>query len=379
MPETNKGNQPNHGSGLTAAIPSKVVLCLGAGGVGKTTTAAALALALAAAGERVVVLTIDPARRLADALGLERTGDNARGANQGRRSGNILQAVDGTDGRLWATMLDPAATFETVIRDEARSDEQAERILTNPLFHNLARSLSGTNEYMAAERLHQLYHDERFDRVVVDTPPSRHALDFLDSPGRLSRFINHRLYRSVFAPRSGILRTVSAGGQIILRLLGRLVGSRLVDDVIGFFTAFEGIDTGFDDRSKEITRVLHDDTTMVLVTTARREALAEARWIADNLERRLDRIDAVNVLVANRLCPVDPFPPDPVAADGDDPLARNYAELATVAAQETALLNGFVDTLGGEPHVMKLRERATPVSGLDGLVELGRELDPERL
>ncbi|MDH3295474.1 MAG: hypothetical protein OER95_14230, partial [Acidimicrobiia bacterium] len=227
---------------------------------------------------------------------------------------------------------------------------------------------------MAAERLLQLYHDPRFDRVVVDTPPSRHALDFLDSPGRLSRFINHRLYRSVFAPTSGILRTVGAGSRIILRLLGRLVGSRLVDDVVTFFAAFEGIDAGFDRRSGEIIRVLTEETSFVLVASARREPLGEARWIAANLVQRLGRPEVVDALVVNRLCPVDPGHAGGAGPGTDDPLTLNLHQLATIAAQEEALIEDFHAELAGAPPVIRLDEQETPVSDRAGLTELSDKL-----
>ncbi len=343
------------------ALAHRVILCLGPGGVGKTTVAAALGIALADRGDRVVVLTIDPARRLADALGID------------AGLGNEPQRVETHDngGELWAAMLDQAETFETVVREEARSDDQAERILTNPLFRNLTRSLSGTNEYMAAERLHQLHRDPRFDRVVVDTPPSNHALDFLDSPGRLNRFVNHRLYRSVFAPR-GLLRTVGAGTQLVLRLLGRIVGSRLVDDVVTFFANFEGLDVGFDRRAAEIDEVLHDDTAFILVSAPRRQPLTEAGWIATGIAERIGPVDAV---VVNRACPVPPVSgSDPVAAAGDGPLDQNRRELSTLAAQEIAAVDGFIDTIDGAPVVRRLAERARPVADLDVLRELAAEL-----
>ncbi|MEM9562459.1 MAG: ArsA-related P-loop ATPase, partial [Actinomycetota bacterium] len=284
---------------------SRVVLCLGSGGVGKTTTSAALALALADRGERVMVLTIDPARRLADALGLrgqlsnEPTLVSDLGGDAAGRGG----------GEVWAAMLDPALTFRQVIESEATSPEQAERILRNRLFLNLTTTLSGTNEYMAAERLHQLDRDPRFDRIIVDTPPSRHVLDFLDSPGRLSRFVDHRLYRSVLAPRIGVLRPMTAASRAAMRLLARLVGSSLVEDVVTFFADFEGMDTGFQRRARDIDALLTGpDTTYLLITGPRVDRIDEATWILDNLERRDRRADA---LVVNRVLPF-------ASADGPD-------------------------------------------------------------
>ena len=338
----------------------RVTVCLGSGGVGKTTVAAALALALARRGERVVVLTIDPARRLADALGLQ------------SRLGNepsLVRRWDDTGGELWATMLDPAETFRNVVRTESSSDEQAQSIMANTLFTNLVTSLSGTNEYMAAERLHQLHSDERFDRVVVDTPPSRHGIDFLESPGRLYRFVNHRLYRSVFAPTTSLLRTVSAGGQMILRLLGRIVGSRLVDDVITFFANFQGLDQGFRRRAEAIEEVLNTETSFILVASPRAQPLEEARWIADRLKPPL------SVVVMNRLCPVDATRAE---IDGDvdrsdaDPLVRNLQELAALAVQERQLIDDFLADLNrrstdADASCLWIWEQATPVSDFDDI------------
>ena len=345
----------------------RVVLCLGSGGVGKTTVAAALGVALSQQGERVVVLTIDPAHRLADALGVDK--------DLGNEPHKVV--VHDNGGELWATMLDPAETFEAVVREESQSEDQAERILNNRLFRNLTRSLSGTNEYMATERLHQLHSDLRFDRIVVDTPPSRHVLDFLDSPGRLSRFVNHRLYRTVFAPQ-GVLRTVSVGARLVLRLLGRIVGSRLVDDVVTFFANFEGLDAGFDRRAVEMNRILEEETGFVLVTAPRRQALEEADWIAKNVERRVGPVDA---LIVNRTCPVAPASPisaDAVDEDGAasaDPLAVNLAQLQALAAHEEAMVDEFVVSTGGDgAAVIRLSERARPVADLQALGELAAEL-----
>lgn len=358
--------EPDLDPGTAPFTDHRVILCLGSGGVGKTTVAAALGLALAGRGERVVVLTIDPAHRLADALGLE-TGLN-----------NEPQQVSVHDGggELWATMLDHAETFEAVVREEARTVEQAERILANPLFRNLTRSLSGTNEYMATERLHQLHRDSRFDRIVVDTPPSRHALDFLDSPGRLNRFVNHRLYRSVFAPR-GLLRTFGVGTQLVLRLLGRIVGSRLVDDVVTFFANFEGLDAGFDRRATETDRILREETGFVLVTAPRRRALEEATWIAANVVRRVGPVDAI---VVNRMCPVDAgsggpgTEPDQQMDGTVDPLSINLRQLGALAAQEVALVDAAVTSIDGEPAVVRLGERARPVADLEALHDLATDL-----
>jgi anion-transporting ArsA/GET3 family ATPase len=361
---------------LATLAGCKVVLCLGSGGVGKTTTSAALAIALANEGERVVVLTIDPARRLADTLGRSGT------------LGNEPVRVDGSGmpaaGEVWAAMLDPAETFEQVVRSEADDEIQAERILANRLFVNLTTSLSGTNEYMAAERLYQLHCDERFDRVIVDTPPSRHAMDFLDSPSRLTRFVDHRLYRSVFAPTHRLLRPLNAGTQVVMRLLGRLVGTNLVDDVITFFSDFEGMDEGFRRRAAALEQLLGGpETGYVLVTIPRHDRLQEAEWILGNLSERERALDAV---VVNRVLPFDPDEVDLALANLGKSKAgllagnaheQNLNELGTLARQEGLLIDRLQGRVGElsdrqpEAVVMaRVAEQLQPVRDLEGLTAL---------
>ncbi|MEM1333563.1 MAG: ArsA-related P-loop ATPase, partial [Actinomycetota bacterium] len=168
---------------------SDVIVCCGSGGVGKTTTAAVIGIEASRQGRRAVVVTIDPARRLADALGL----DDGLGPEPSRIDLATLAGPGEppAPGELWAMMLDTGATFDGLVRQHAGDDEQVERILGNRFYRNMAGAMSGTQEYMAAETLHALHHDDRFDLVIVDTPPSRNALDFLEAPGVLSRFLDH--------------------------------------------------------------------------------------------------------------------------------------------------------------------------------------------
>jgi anion-transporting ArsA/GET3 family ATPase len=369
------GPGPDQGGNLGPVVAGRrVVLCLGSGGVGKTTTSAALALALARTGERVAVLTIDPARRLADALGLG--GGLSNSPTLVAEFAAEPSTSPGRPGQVWAAMLDPAETFRRVIEAEAATPEQAERILVNRLFVNLTTTLSGTNEYMAAERLHQLAADERFDRIIVDTPPSHHVLDFLDSPGRLTRFVDHRLYRSVLAPRHGLMRPINAGARAVLRLLAGLVGSTLVDDVVDFFADFEGLDQGFRRRAAEIDALLSGPATAyLLVTTPRSDRLAEADWIVDNLERRHLRPDA---LIINRVLSFG-GPPEGVGDDGaatlDGPLAENLAQLELLADQQAELVSPLTERVlaGRAPQevvVVRLPEQPVPVRDLTGLTSL---------
>jgi anion-transporting ArsA/GET3 family ATPase len=277
---------------------AEVIVCCGTGGVGKTSVAAALAHAGARGGRRCVVVTIDPARRLADAIGL-------RG-----RVGNEPVLVPGVGpGEMWATMLDVRETFDALVDACARDERQATAIKTNRYYRNIGGSLSGTRDYMAAERLLALHTDGRFDLVIVDTPPSRNALDFLEAPERLARFLEHRLYRLLVAPARGGLRVVGAAVQPVLRAIGKVVGGDALADVVEFLRAFDGMEEGFRTRARRTASLLRGPTaSFVLVTTARPEALEESVYLAGQLSRLSVPVAA---LVANRM------PPSFTIADAD--------------------------------------------------------------
>ena len=332
---------------------AEIVISCGSGGVGKTTTAAAIALHAATNGRRVVVVTIDPARRLADALGLDGgltneptrvlvppSGDRVAGTGQ----------VDG--GELWAMMLDPSATFDGLVTRYASTPERAERILANPFYRNVAGALSGTQEYMAAEKLYQLHCDERFDLVVVDTPPSRNALDFLDAPATLTRFINHRLFRLLVLPAKGSLRVLNIAAQPVLRTIGKVVGGDVLADAIAFFQAFEGMENGFRDRADAVSALLHSPVTRyVLVASPRHDTVVEAQYFADQLAAAELPVAAV---VVNRLQPTfgdisagDALVHAERCAD-DDPgtsaLWRNLGELRALADAEEQVIAPLLAT-----------------------------------
>ncbi len=346
----------------------EALVYLGSGGVGKTTVAAASAVAAAGDGARVVVLTIDPARRLAETLGLDEAGDEAR-------------VVAGPwPGQLWAAQLHPGATLAEVLHRHGRPG-QAERILAYPTFQAITHATPGISEYMAVERLHQLHTDPRFDVVVLDTPPSRHAIEFLDSPQRLCRFVDNRLYRTVLAPRSGVLRSASSAGRLALRAAARLVGMDLVDNVMRLFADLDGLDQGFRDRAAEMGELLSSPRCRYrLVTTARPETVAEAVWIGRSL---IDRGLAVDAVVANRLAPsfaLSGKRKAGTAANGargraSKPLAANLAELGALADGEDELLAGLADALG-QPPMVRVQERARMARGRDALVALAGELEP---
>jgi anion-transporting ArsA/GET3 family ATPase len=315
------------------ALERSILVCCGSGGVGKTTTAAALALHAAQHGRKACVVTIDPARRLADALGLAALT-------------NVPSLVEGAGregGELWALMLDTSSTFDEVVRRHAAHPAQAEAILSNRIYRNIAGSLSGTQEYMAMEKLHELHTGsggQDFDLVVVDTPPTRNALDFLDAPERLTRFIDHKLFRLLTMPARTYLKAVSIAAQAFVRTVTRVVGGEVVADVLAFFNAFEGMEQGFRERAQAVFDLLADpETAFVLVASPRRDAVDEAVYFADKLAEAGIEVQA---LVVNRVHPsfgegLPPIGPPP-AGSALAVLEQNLAELDAIAGRERAHL-----------------------------------------
>ncbi len=266
-----------------------VVVCCGTGGVGKTTIAAATAMAAAAMGRRAAVVTIDPAKRLADALGITELGNDA----------TIIEGP--WPGTLGALMLDTKATFDDVVRRHATDDAQVERIFANRFYHNISTSLSGTQDYMAVEKLSQLHSSGDWDLVVVDTPPTRDALAFLEAPKLLTRLLDNAIYKLLISPGGGILRAVNRAASTVVRQLSRVVGAEVVDDAIEFFQTFQGMEQGFRDRADAMLRLLAaDETTFVLIASPRSDTISEARYFVN----RLGKADlAVGAVIVNRMLP----------------------------------------------------------------------------
>ncbi len=339
-----------------------ILICAGPGGVGKTTVAAAIALEGARRGRRTCVVTIDPAKRLANALGIDELG-------------NEPCRVDGDwagRGELWALMLDTKATFDAVVRANAASGAQAEVILANRFYRNISGALSGTQEYMAMEKLHALHHDRRFDLVVVDTPPTRHALDFLDAPNRLMRFLNNRFFRVLISPTRVGLRAVNVATQMLLRTLSHVIGGEVVRDAVAFFTAFEGMEQGFRDRAGRMEKLFSDAGTAFLVVAGpRRDAVAEAAYFADRLR---DTSMPVAALVINRVLPhFGPVPGGPVEAGALGNLVANLRQLDGIARREEHHIETLARRLPGTP-VVRVPQLVGEVHDLDGLTQVGAAL-----
>jgi anion-transporting ArsA/GET3 family ATPase len=359
-----------------------VVLCCGTGGVGKTTTAATLAIEGARRGRNAVVVTIDPAKRLANTLGLEHLSNSAHEVDR------ELWDPDGDaalGGRLHALMLDTETTFDQLVQTYARTDEQASGILTNRFYRNIAGALSGTQEYMAMEKLYELHDSGGFDLIVVDTPPTRHALDFLDAPRRLTRLLDNRVFRMLMVPTRGVVRVGGVAAQAFLRTISRVVGTEAVDDVIAFFRAFEGMEDGFRERAAQVTQLLAaDDTAFVLVTSPRRDAVEEAAYFASRLA---DGEFAVDALVVNRVheryCDVEPEALRDRArelagrrSEASNRLAAHYANLADlddVAVRERRELAGHEERIG-DASVVHVPELGHDVHDFAALRAVGDHL-----
>jgi anion-transporting ArsA/GET3 family ATPase len=368
------------GAGALADLVAErsIIVCCGSGGVGKTTTAAVVALEGARLGRKTVVVTIDPAKRLADALGLKGLTDTP-------------SRIEGDwPGELWATMLDTKSTFDALVVKYAASPEQGERILANRFYRNISGALSGTQEYMAMEKLYELHDETDFDLVVVDTPPTRHALDFLDAPRRLSRFLDHRLFRLLIVPSRGIVKAVNVAAQTFLRTVSRVVGGDVVDDAVAFFQAFEGMEEGFRQRAARVNELLAaDGTAFVLVASPRRDTVEEAHFFAERLG---EAGIAVRGLVVNRVYPAFGLGDDGGRGAGDDGpgavtamsaagaarraetlagtaiggLYRNLAEFQAVASREHAHLAGLAEAVAPAPVVWVpfLRSDVHDIAGL---------------
>ncbi len=360
---------------------TRIVVCCGSGGVGKTTTAAALALRAADSGRRVCVLTIDPARRLAQSLGLVELDNTPR---------PVAGLDESAGGHLDAMMLDMKRTFDEVVLAHASPDHAAQ-ILANPFYQAVSSSFAGTQEYMAMEKLGQLRaqadRDGRWDLVVVDTPPSRSALDFLDAPKRLGSFLDGRFIRLISAPAKvggrGALRLVNVGIGLVSKTLTTVLGGEMLRDVKTFVNALDTMFGGFRDRADQTYALLKDGgTAFVVVAAPERDALREASYFVARLDS--DGMPLAGVVV-NRLAP------EPAAglsasraraaAEALEEAGRVesaavlslHAGLSDLAARQRNLVRRFTAGHPGIP-VVTVAALAQDVHDLDGLREVGAGL-----
>ena len=359
-----------------------IIVCCGSGGVGKTTTSAALALRAAEQGRKVVVPTIDPARRLAQSMGIEALDNTPRPVHD-------VDTAEG--GSLDAMMLDMKRTFDEVVESQA-TPEKAEQILQNPFYIALSSSFAGTQEYMAMEKLGQIHADAQregtYDLIVVDTPPSRSALDFLDAPERLSSFLDGRFIKLLLAPAKGPARLMSAGVGMVTNALTKVLGAQVLRDMQTFVAAFDTLFGGFRQRAQKTFELLQADGTAFLVVAAPEpDALREAAYFVERLSE--DEMPLAG-LVINR---ASPQPVGDVSADeamaasqrlrkGDAEsltagLLRLHADRVRMVEREARLRRRFEAAHPQVPTAV-VPALAGDVHDLDGLRQVGSLLAGER-
>jgi anion-transporting ArsA/GET3 family ATPase len=363
----------------TALQKKRILVVCGAGGVGKTTTAAALALHAALSGRHVLVCTIDPSRRLATSLGLDRLRETPRELSLKKiRRPNEVTAEDGDGGSLWAMTLDTKRTFDDLVVRHASSPEARQRILGNRFYKQVSSALAGSHEYMAMEKLLELSADERFDLVVLDTPPTRHALDFLEAPDRLMGFLDTSVLRWFLKPYfvAGrlTLKVVTETGALALKLADRFLGLQFLQDLSEFFLAFEGMYDGFKERAGRVHELLRGrQTGFVLVASPALTALDEALFF----HRRLEESEMpFAALVVNRVHPdpADEAPPARGAApevdeDLEERLVEIFHDQRHLARAESRAVSRLEEGTG--ETAIRVPELEADVHDLRGLKEVG--------
>ena len=299
------GEQPTEGAKVSSAgsgsmdgllATKEIVVACGPGGVGKTTTAAAAAIMAAIRhGSKVLVLTVDPARRLADALGLDGIGNTEhRVPDEAFRAAGIKLR-----GQLWAAMLDTKESWDDLIRRHAPDAQTRDEILANPLYQNISGRFVQSHDYIAMERLYEIHSEGDYDLIVVDTPPTRNALDFLDAPKRMADFFSSRLLRWLIVPYRS--RLVNVATKPFYQVADRILGTEFLADISEFFILFQSMYDGFVERSESVGRLLSDRrTTFLVVSTLEAVPLREAEFFAEQLTSRRLHLGAI---VLNKVLP----------------------------------------------------------------------------
>jgi anion-transporting ArsA/GET3 family ATPase len=358
----------------------RVVVCAGSGGVGKTTTSAAIAMGLAARGARVCVVTIDPARRLADALGIEQLGSEPRRVDDARFAGHGITI----EGELWAMMLDPKRTFDELIARLAPDDKTRDEILANRIYRELSGAVAGSQEFTAVAKLYDLDRSGQFDVIVLDTPPSRNALDFLDAPDRLTGFLEGRALRLFLAPSGLAAKVVGRGTSVVFGVLRRVTGVDLMNDLSVFFAALSTVLDGFRERAAGVKALLADGATaFLIVTSPEREPVEEAIFFRGKLREAAMPFGG---LVVNRVHPLaegeDEVDEAAIALElgGDAALARKVArtlrEFRVLAHRDARAVERLRREVGDDDPIV-VPHLDGDVHDVDGLVLVHRHLFAE--
>jgi anion-transporting ArsA/GET3 family ATPase len=357
----------------------RVIICAGSGGVGKTTTSAALAMGLAADGLRVAVVTIDPAKRLADSLGLEELGNEPALVDPDRFAGHGIEMT----GELWAMMLDPKRTFDELIERLAPDSKSRDEVLANRIYQELSGAVAGSQEFTAIAKLYDLDRSGDYDVLVLDTPPSRNALDFLDAPDRLTGFLEGRALKVFLAPTGIAARVMGRGTSVVFSVLRRVTGVDLLEDLSVFFRALGGLIDGFRERAGGVKTLLADPaTTFLIVTSPERDPVEEAIFFRGKLR---DAGMPFGALIVNRV-QLDLVDDEPAAIASElegelgpeltAKVTTTLEELAVLAARDHASLEHLmVELEEREPVVIPLLEG--DVHDVDGLVQVHRYLFAE--
>jgi anion-transporting ArsA/GET3 family ATPase len=362
----------------------RVCVCGGSGGVGKTTTSAVIALGMAARGAKVAVVTIDPARRLANALGLRELDNDPRRVEPERLAG----AGMALQGELWAMMLDPKRTFDELIDRVAADPERAREIKDNRVYRELSTAVSGSQEFTAVAKLYELERDGDFDLLVLDTPPSRNALDFLDAPGRLTSFLEGRALKAFIRPTGFGMRVLGRGAAPLLAALRRVTGVDLITDLSTFFGLLGDMTEDFSQRAAEVERMLRaPSTAFLLVTSAQQAAIEEAIWFRRTLGDSGLPFSGVIVNRVHHDVLGDAEPEDlagALAAELDPDLAArvaaNFADYHLLARRDRRNVAALERELGERP-VLLVPRLDDDVHDVEGLLRVHRYLfagDEER-
>jgi anion-transporting ArsA/GET3 family ATPase len=355
----------------------RVCVCGGSGGVGKTTTSAAVALGMAARGAKVAVVTIDPAKRLANALGLQELENEPRRVEPERLAG----AGTNFRGELWAMMLDPKRTFDELIDRVAADPARAQEIKDNRVYRELSTAVSGSQEFTAVAKLYELDRDGQFDLLVLDTPPSRNALDFLDAPGRLTSFLEGRALKAFIRPTGLGMRVLGRGAAPLLSALRRVTGVDLISDLSTFFGLLGDMTEDFSLRAAQVERMLKAPTTaFLLVTSAQAPAIDEAIWFRRTLTAGGLPFAGVIVNRVHHDLLGDAEPDDLVAAFADEltadlaaRVAANFADYHRLARRDARNVARLGEELGGEPLLL-VPHLDDDVHDIRGLLRLHRYL-----
>jgi anion-transporting ArsA/GET3 family ATPase len=348
----------------------RIVICAGSGGVGKTTTAAALAMGMAERGCRVAVVTIDPARRLATSLGLEELGNEPRLVDPERFSAHGVEVT----GEMWAMMLDAKRTFDSLIERLAPDERTRDEVFANRIYQSLSSAVAGSQEFTAIAKLYELDQEGGYDLIVLDTPPSRNALDFLDAPQRLKGFFGGRAVRMFLRPAGLSGKVLGRGTGMVFSLLKRVTGVDLLQDLSVFFRTLGGMIDGFTERADRVEALLEDPATTFLIVTSPRHDPAEE---AIHFHRKLaEAAMPFGGLVINRVHHAGEHNGGLPAALKKE-LGRGLAarvdaaarELAALAARDAAGVERLVAELGDPPSIV-VPELDDDVHDVDGLVRV---------